>query len=121
MPARKKIAAVEHHAALPWQQIGAFMAELRERAGTAALALEFTVLTAARTRRDAGCALDRDRLDRGGVDGPGHPHENRAEHRVPLTDAALAVSRQAAEMHRNAADAYVFPGSAPARPSRRWR
>ena len=48
-PARARVAKVEHHAALPWQEIGAFMTDLAREAGTAALALRFSILTAART------------------------------------------------------------------------
>ena len=44
-----KVAKVEHHAALPWREIGAFMATLMEQEGVAALALRFAILTAART------------------------------------------------------------------------
>jgi hypothetical protein len=49
LPKRNKARSVQHHPALPWAQMGTFMAALREVAGTAALALQFTVLTAART------------------------------------------------------------------------
>ena len=45
---------MEHHAALPWQQIGAFMAELRKREGQRPPCLEFTILTAARTGETLG-------------------------------------------------------------------
>ena len=48
LPAPKTIAPVEHHAALPWQQIPAFMADLRGRDGLAARALEFAILNASR-------------------------------------------------------------------------
>ncbi len=43
LPARGKIARVEHHAALPWREMGAFMAELAKQDGIAALALRFTI------------------------------------------------------------------------------
>jgi integrase len=49
LPARSKVRKVKHHAALPFGEIPAFMADLRERDGVAARALEFTILTAART------------------------------------------------------------------------
>ncbi|MBD0272275.1 MAG: DUF4102 domain-containing protein, partial [Acetobacteraceae bacterium] len=41
LPARGRVARVEHHAALPWHEVGAFVATLRRREGTAARALEF--------------------------------------------------------------------------------
>src|SRR5437762_11476415 len=49
LPKRSKVRRVEHHAALPYAQIGAFMAQLRQQEGIAVRALEFTILTAART------------------------------------------------------------------------
>ena len=49
LPARSKVRKVVNHAALPYGEIGPFMADLREREGIAARALEFTILTAART------------------------------------------------------------------------
>src|SRR5262249_8688 len=48
LPARNKLAKVEHHPALPYRELPAFIAALRGREGVAALALEFTILTAAR-------------------------------------------------------------------------
>ena len=49
LPAPSKVSKVEHHAALPYSGIGAFMLELRQQAGMGARALEFTILTAARS------------------------------------------------------------------------
>ena len=49
LPARGQVAKVNHHAALAFAAVPAFMAELRQREGVAARALEFAILTAART------------------------------------------------------------------------
>ena len=49
---------VEHHAALPYAEIGAFMAELRAQEGVSARALEFAILTAARTGEVIGARWD---------------------------------------------------------------
>ena len=49
LPARSKVAVVEHHSALPWRDIGAFMETLGKQEGVSALALRFAILTAART------------------------------------------------------------------------
>jgi integrase len=49
LPIRDKIQKVQHHPALPWGEIGAFMVDLRDEKGTAARAVEFVILTAART------------------------------------------------------------------------
>lgn len=50
-----KVAPVKNHAALPWRDMGTFMADLRRSAGMAALALQFTILTAARSGEVRGC------------------------------------------------------------------
>ena len=49
LPARSKIAKVKHHAALPYDQTAQFIEALRRQDGIAPLALEFAILTAART------------------------------------------------------------------------
>lgn len=117
LPARKKIAAVEHHAALPWQQIGAFMVELRERDGSAALALEFAVLTAARTGEALGARWGEIDMAEAVWTVPAERMKMKKEHRVPLSGAALDVLRQAAELRTSAAPtAPVFPGQRPGQP-----
>ena len=54
LPAKNKIAMVRHHAALDWREAPAFMAELRQQTGMAAAALQFAVLTAARSGEARG-------------------------------------------------------------------
>src|SRR5204863_2022891 len=54
LPARGKVRAPRHHAALPYDELGAFLAELRKAEGIAARALEFTILCAPRTRAVLG-------------------------------------------------------------------
>src|SRR5262249_3282920 len=54
LPARSKVAKVEHHAALPWRQIGDFMTMLMREEGVSALALRLAILTAARTGEVVG-------------------------------------------------------------------
>lgn len=49
LSAPQKTKKVEHHPALPWREVGAFMQELRTMPGTAALATEFIILTNCRT------------------------------------------------------------------------
>jgi hypothetical protein len=58
LPAHSKVRKVKHHAALPYVQVGAFMAALRTREAVAARALEFTILTAARTGEVLGARWD---------------------------------------------------------------
>jgi integrase len=54
LPSRSRVQKIEHHAALPYSDVGVFMGDLRERAGVAAAALEFLILTAARTSEVIG-------------------------------------------------------------------
>jgi integrase len=58
LPARSKVARVSHHAALPYAEIGTFVAELRSQEGVAARALEFVILTASRTGEAIGAHWD---------------------------------------------------------------
>ena len=80
-----------NHPALPYDEAPAFMAELHRRDGAAALALEFTVLTAVRTNETLGARWDEiDYASRLWVVPPSRMKKRR-EHRVPLSAAALAV------------------------------
>jgi integrase len=65
LPKRSKVARVEHHADLPWRQIGAFMAKLAEQDGIGSEALKFTILTACRTNEAVGAQWDEVDLDIG--------------------------------------------------------
>lgn len=105
LPARGQIAKVEHHSALPFDQVPAFMAALAEREGMAARALQFTILTAARTGEVIGARWNEiDLLERTWTVPASRMKANR-EHRVPLADAALALLRN---LPREAE--FVFPG-----------
>jgi integrase len=75
--------------------MGAFMAKLRERDGTAALALEFTILTAARTSEILGATWAEFDLERAVWTIPAARMKAGREHRVPLSTAALDVLRRA--------------------------
>lgn len=90
-----RLAPVEHHAALDYRQVGAFMAELRERDGIGALALEFVVLTAARTGEVLGATWDEIDLDDKLWIVPAARIKGGKEHRVPLSKSALAVLHKA--------------------------
>lgn len=89
LAAKNKISPVKHHASMPWKDIGAFMLALRQCDGTAARALEFTILTASRSgsvRLATWAEID------GGVWAVPAAHMKAGiEHHVPLSDAALAL------------------------------
>jgi hypothetical protein len=58
LPSRKELRATVHHAALPYREIGPFMASVRAQEGVIARAFEFLVLTAARRAEVSGRTLD---------------------------------------------------------------
>jgi integrase len=91
LPARRKVAAVEHHAALPYPELPTFMGDLRLREGLAARALEFAILTAARTGEVLGARWSEVDLDGRLWTVPANRMKAGREHRVPLSDAALAI------------------------------
>jgi integrase len=109
LPARAKVRKVQHHSALPYAELPAFLEKLREQDGMAARALEFTVLTAARTS-ESTCAR------RAEIDAqnklwtvPADRMKADKEHRVPLSDRALAISGSVNTTDGNK-DNLVFPG-----------
>lgn len=87
----KPTTKVEHHPALPFTQIGAFMARLRDQAGTGARALEFTILTAARSGEVRGATWAEIDLDEAVWTVPGERMKVGKEHRVPLSPAAVTL------------------------------
>jgi integrase len=107
LPARGKMQKVEHFAALPYTEIGTFMAALRGESGLAARALELTVLTAARTSAALGATWDEIDFAAKMWVIPATRMKSGKEHRVPLSGAALAVLAQMSALRRNE---FVFPG-----------
>jgi integrase len=101
-----KIAKVAHHPALLWREIGGFMGELRKQIGTAARALEFTILTAARSGEVRGATWAEIDLDAGLWVVPAERIKMGKEHRVPLTASAIALLK---ELPREGE--LVFPGA----------
>src|SRR5689334_20318728 len=89
LPKKTKVRAVEHHAALPYAEIGAFMAELRQQDGIAARPLEFAILTAARTSEVLGAKWDEIDFDALLWVVPASRMKAYKEHRVPLSEPAL--------------------------------
>ena len=91
LPAKSKVAKVEHHAALPFRAMPQFMRDLRERAGNAARALEFAILTAARTGEVIGAQWSEIDFEARTWIQPAGRTKTRKEHRVPLCDAAMSI------------------------------
>ena len=91
LPKPKKVRAVKHHPALPHAQIADFMTDLAQREGVAARALAFTILTAARSGEVRGMTWGEVDLDAKVWTIPAARMKAAKEHRVPLTDAAIAL------------------------------
>lgn len=85
LPQRAKVQKVQHHASLPYVEIGAFMARLREQDNTSALALEFLILTAARTGEVIGATARRGAVSPLRPSGADRARSTaRGSHRAPL-------------------------------------
>lgn len=93
LPAPRKTAKVQHHAALPVDEIGLFMRDLRQRDGIAARALEVLILTAARSGEVRGMRWDEVNLDDGIWIVPGERMKAGKEHRVPLSGRVIEILR----------------------------
>jgi len=99
---------VTHHAALPHEQMPKFMKDLRKREGTAAAALEFTILTAARTGETIGATWDEIDLAQKLWVIPAERMKMSRPHRVPLSDRAVAILKALPREDKNP---YVFIGA----------
>lgn len=86
-----KLKSVRHHAALPVDAMHGFMLDLRKREGIAARALEFVILTAARSGEVRGAKWSEIDLDAAVWTVPAERMKAGKEHRVPLTPAAVAL------------------------------
>ena len=113
LPARGKVRAVEHHAALAYQKIGDFMAALREQGGTAARALEFAILTAARTGEVIGATWNEIDVTAKVWTVPPQRMKAEKEHKVPLSARVLEVIGRQQTMRESD---FVFPSTRAGKP-----
>src|SRR5262249_6050798 len=113
LPALSKVAKAEHHAALPYAQVGAFVAKLRKDFSVGARCLEFILLTAARLGEAINAEWDEIDLANHVWIIPASRMKADREHRVPLSGGALAVLRAMQAIRQSD---YVFPGARPGRP-----
>jgi integrase len=108
LPKPRKVTAIVHHPALPYDQIPAFLTALRRRAGMGARALEFAILTAARSGEVRGARWSEVDLAAGVWTIPAARMKARREHRVPLSAPALQLLAALPKME---GEALVFPSS----------
>ncbi len=111
LPKPGKVRAVQHHPALPFSEIAAFMAELRTREGISAKALEFTILTAVRTDTTVGARWTEIDTRSKVWTIAGERMKGWREYRVPLSDRAIEIL---SDLPREAD--FVFPGARAKRP-----
>ncbi|NMG32371.1 tyrosine-type recombinase/integrase [Aromatoleum evansii] len=106
LPKPSKVATVEHHSALPYSEIGAFMRDLRKRNGIAARALEFAILTACRSGEVRGATWNEIDLDEGVWRIPAGRMKASKEHWIPLSAQAVALLKG---LPREEGATLVFP------------
>ena len=103
-----KVKRVKHHAAVPYKQIATFITKLRGRKGSSASAMEFMILTAARTGEVRGARWQEiDFTAKVWIISAGRMKAGK-EHRVPLCDRAMQILNSM-KSNRNP-DEFVFPG-----------
>lgn len=107
LPSRAKVRRVRHHAALPYAEVPRFLLKLLEREAVAARALEFAILTAARTSEVLGARWDDVDLEKEIWTVPASRMKAKRDHRVPLSAAALAIVERLKAIRQND---LVFPG-----------
>jgi integrase len=113
LPGKSKVRRVKHHAALPFAEIEDFIARLKQQEGVAARALEFTILTAARTAEVIGARWSEMNIAEQLWTVPAERMKSGKEHRVPLPDAVLAILEQMLAIRQGD---FVFPGGKARRP-----
>ena len=113
LPARPKIAP-RHHPAMPWQSVPSFVSDLQAREGIAARALEFLLLTAARSGEVRGAQWEEFDLAAKLWTIPATRMKAGQVHRVPLAERCIELLRIVRPLARP--DGFVFPGARPGRP-----
>ncbi len=108
LPARRKVAPVQHHAAIPVLEMPAFVKQLRGMDGVSARALEFLTLTAARSGEVRGMTWGEVDLKNKLWTVPASRMKAKREHRVPLSDAAWLILES---IKRVNGVNLVFPGT----------
>jgi integrase len=105
LPQPTKLKKVQHRAALPYAEAGAFMAELRAKDSTAAKALELQILTAARPGEIVNATWDEFDLQAKTWTIPAERMKARKEHVVPLSRQAVQLLKELPRVNN-----WVFPG-----------
>jgi integrase len=113
LPAKSKVRRAAHYAALPYAEIGKFMGDLRQQDGVAARALEFLILTATRSGETRAAVWDEIDFDARMWVIPASRMKAGKEHRVPLSNAAVAILKAMQAIRHSD---YIFPSTRGNRP-----
>ncbi|MBZ9859723.1 tyrosine-type recombinase/integrase [Mesorhizobium sp. CA12] len=106
LPARQRLSR-GHHAAMPYVDVPAFVQRLRDSDAMAARALEFLILTAARSGEVYGAEWSEFDLDKATWVIPADRMKAATEHRVPLSKSALAIVKS---LYESRVSKFIFPG-----------
>jgi integrase len=106
LPARQRLTR-GHHAAMAFRKVPGFVRTLRQHEAVAALALEFLILTAARTGEVLGARWQEVDLEQAIWTVPADRMKAARRHRVPLSDRSLEILAVARRLQ---VSEYVFPG-----------
>ncbi len=112
LPARQRLTR-GHHAALAYDALPAFMADLRARQSMAALALELAILTATRSAEVLNAEWSEFDLDKAIWTVPASRMKAGHAHRIPLTARAIDILKSLPHLEHSS---HVFPGNAKGRP-----
>ena len=118
LPARSKVRRVAHHAALLYAELQGFLVNLREQDSVAARALEFTILTAARTGETIGVRWSEFNIAGKVWTIPAARMKAGKEHRVPLSERVLAILSEMKPPGdaEKIGEKFVFPGGKAGKP-----
>ncbi len=112
LPSPRKVARPVHHPAMDFNDVPAFMRELEQNNSLSAKALALKILTATRTKEVLGATWDEFDLEASTWTIPAPRMKGKREHRVPLSDAALAILDSLPRTDSS----YLFPGQRYGRP-----
>jgi len=108
LPAKRRVSPVVHHKSIPVEQMPPFFKSLKEMDGTAARALEFLILTAARSGEVREMLWDEVDLKAKTWTVPAQRMKGGREHRVPLSNSAIGILEN---MKQQAKYKFVFEGN----------
>lgn len=108
LPKPSKLKNVQHHAAMPYADVPAFVTQLRGRQGLSARALELLIFTACRSGEVLNARWSEVDLESRVWTIPAERMKMKQIHAVPLTDPAYELLQA---LHERRRDEWVFPGN----------